>query len=235
MRKKLLTVSALLLAMGEPAFAAGYIPGFTSLPGLGGGVPNSALDYTFDQSGLTGSFTGNGSGNWTLAVSGTGASALYTPSASSTFTTINPSTYSLTAQFSGAGAFEGGTLSISTTANATTTTLLTENLTGFGYSAAQAAIGFTTQFTGGTYDAPQFTGGSTGDVTYLFTQGGVGTGFSPLSGIIHGFASGTLQAGAFANIESLAAVPLPMPAVLFGTGLAALIGYGRKRRLSVEK
>jgi len=235
--KKLSTLPLILLALGQPAFAD-VIPGFTSLPGLGG-VPSSSLDYTFDQSGLHGSFTGSSGTGWTLNVSGTGVGAFYTPNHSAEYT-VNNSTYALNATFSAQGAFQGGSVTINgtlsgypagVTAPTTGEALYAANLYNFGYSAAQAAIGFDTTFTASWANQPVFTGGSAGDVLYLFNQGGVSTGSGALSGLINEFVTGNFKALTISNnFESLAAVPLPMPAVLFGTGLTALMGFARKRR-----
>jgi len=241
--QKIATLPALLLTLSNSVMA-GVIPGFNALPGLGG-VPVAALDYTFDQSGLNGTFTHSGT-DWTLNVTGSGPSAFYIPGGATVYT-VSGSTYSLVANFTSSGHLDtsvsntltvNGTLSGSTYPTGatapTSSLLLSETLTGFGYSASQAAIGFTTQFQTSWADQGVFTGGSGGDVTYLFNQGGVSTGFGPLSGLIAEFASvaagGSFTATSFTNVESLAAVPLPLSAILFGTGLTALMGIGRQRR-----
>jgi len=234
--KKIIALPILLQAMGAPAMA-GVIPSFT--PNVSGSAP-STLDYTFDQNGLNGSFTKTGSG-WTLSVSGTDPSAFYTPGLTniSNVYTVNGSSYSLIANYNASGVFQNGSLNINGTvsgtpagaaAQTTSEELLKASLTGFGYNAAQATIGFTTQFQASWADQKPFTGGSGGDVVYLFNQGGVSTGFGNLSGLISEFSSGVFSATSFTNVESLAAVPLPLPAVLFGTGLTALMGFGRQRR-----
>ena len=239
--KKFIVLPVLLLAMSDLA-SAGVYPSFNpNLGGLGSSGPN-ALDYTFDQSGLSGSFTGTSGTGWTLSVTGSGPSAFYTPGVSNVYTVTAPvsgNSYQLTAYFNAAGNFQNGTLDIygtvsgtpaGTTAQAPGQELLKANLTGFGYNASQAVIGFTTQFQSSWANQPAFTGGSGGDVVYLFNQGGISTGFGVLSHLITEFSTGTFSNTSFVNAESLAAVPLPLPAVLFGTGLTALMGFARQRR-----
>lgn len=241
MKKRILALSVLVLAMAQPAVA--QIPNLTSVTtstGVPLGVPNTTADYTFDQSGLNGSFTGSSGTGWTLSVSGTNnTGAFYTPGSSTPISTLTGSTYSLSAVFNNAGVLQSGSLAINgSISGGVNQLLLSESLTGFGVNASQASVGFSTQFTGGLYDAPQYTGGSLGDVTYLFDQGGVYTGSGVLSNLIGEFQSawgGNTNAfvavNSFSgNVSSLAAVPLPLPAILFGTGLTALMGLGRRQR-----
>ncbi|MDD4913636.1 MAG: hypothetical protein PHW13_01190 [Methylococcales bacterium] len=237
-------MSVLLLATGKAA-TADVIPNFNPLLSSANsnlGTPVAA-DFSFDQSGLTGSFTKSGTG-WTLTVSGTGNSAFYLPGAT-TVDTVTNANYMLTANFDSSGNFitTGSMLTITGSLNtelaslygvsASTgyTNLYSANLTGFGYDASQATIGFSTEFLASAWSSQSpFTGGSAGDAIYLFNQGGVYTGFGVLSGLISQFATGTFAPTSMANVESLASVPLPMPAVLFASGLAGLMGFGRQRR-----
>ena len=66
----------------------------------------------------------------------------------------------------------------------------------------------------------------------MFDQVGLTTGHGNLSGLISALNAGTPGAavGSLAGIQSIASVPLPLPVVLFGTGLTALMGFARKRR-----
>lgn len=240
---KIIAMSVLLLAAGKEAVAGSMpiIPNFTAVSGTIG-APGTQ-DFTFDQSGLSGSFVKNGT-DWTLTVTGKGTSSFYLPGAT-TIDTITNTNYSLVANFNSSGNFiaQGSLLTITGAldtelkslygvADSTGyTTLYSANLTGFGYNAAEAAIGFSTEFLSSAWSSQSaFTGNSTGDSIYLFNQGGVLTGFGVLSGLINEFETGNFAKTSMANVESLAAVPLPMPAVLFGTGLVAMMGYGRQRR-----
>jgi hypothetical protein len=247
----LITASMLLLATGEVATAGGVIPNFN--PVLNSASANLgtpvAADYTFDQSGLNGQFASNPTNNgWTLTVTGTGSGAFYTPNTAS-IDTVSNIKYTLTAYFDNSGKFlsnVGNSYSALTITGALSdqtagvtgvsaatgySSLFSSNLTDFGYNASQATIGFTTQFQASAWSSQApFTGGSSGDVIYLFNQGGVSTGFGVLSGLISEFETGKFAPTSLANVESLAAVPLPMSAVLFGTGLIGLISFGRQNR-----
>jgi hypothetical protein len=244
---KLITMSLLLLATTE-ASATGVNPDFNPLLNAANanaiGAPVSA-DFSFDQSGLGVSFTGSKTNGWTLTVSGTGNSAFYL-SGQTAVDTVNNAHYSLTAYFTGNGAFEATSGSKSSmltitgaldtqlsgvTASSHYSTLYAADLTGFGYNASEAVIGFSTKFLTSAWSSQApFTGGTSGDSIYLFNQGGVATGFGVLSGLISQFETGSFATTSLANVESLAAVPLPLPAILFGTGLIGLMGFGRPHR-----
>lgn len=243
--KTIIALPVLVFAMGEAAYAGQVIPDFSPVLSTttGSGSIPTTQDYTFDQSGLSGALSQSGTG-WTLTVSSTAGSvgAFYAPNYanlnSPTVYTVTNEAYTLTANYSTNGTFTGGKLEIDGTVSGTpagttaptSSVLLTADLTKFGYNANQATIGFLTTFTGGWADQPVFTGGSSGDVVYLFNQGGLANGLGVLTPLINQFATGNFSATTFANAESLAAVPLPMPAVLFGTGLTALMGFARQRR-----
>lgn len=235
MNKKLL-VLPLSLMMVQPAFAnVNFIPNLniTSL----GGSPNAYLDIIAEQSGLSGTFsktaTSTNTTEWTLKISGTGIGLITTPTYGD-YTVIN-NHYSLVADFSTKGTFLDGSVSI--TGNVlglpgANGSLLTENLTAFGYNAKQDVIGFDTVFTGGYGSNPAFTGGpvgKTGDVSYLFDPTML-QGSSSLSFLINEFVTGKFSQTSFYNVESLTAVPLPLPAILFASGLTALMGMGRARK-----
>jgi hypothetical protein len=243
MKIQLLALPALLLVMGQVAQAADVVPVFTDLTDLN----NSGVDYTFDQTGLHGSFSQSGTG-WTLNLTGTGNSAFYTPNATGTQVsnvyTVPSSSYNLTASFDASGGFTGGFVQIKGTAPANVPGanytygnnpfpyLYDANLVSFSYSAKQAALGFGTEFNPDGWST-QFNGNGN-DAVYLFTPGGVLNGSGPLSGLIHGLSTGHLTAATLNNIESLAAVPLPSPVILFGTGLTAFFGFARKRQSQTQ-
>ena len=257
--KQILALPVLALAIAEPTYAVttAVASGFNVNLATAGATPGATRDFTFDQAGLTANFAGV-SGGYQLTVTGTGPGVFATPNyvansiPASQIYTVAASVYNLTANFTSVGVFTGGSLIISGTpsgsptgansytnyASGSTYNLLTESLTGFGYNASQAAIGFQTDWSKSTPSwgtQNVFTGNaigtSNGDATYLFNQGGLGTGEGPLSALINEFATGNFQPLTInGNIESIAAVPLPLPAVLFGTGLTALMGLGRQRR-----
>jgi len=154
----------------------------------------------------------------------------------------------LTANFDSASAFQGGSLNIYGTLPSVPGTsgtpnglLYSANLTAFGYDASQSAVAFTTLFNPSWSNQPALTGGSLGEVVYLFDQAGLASGAGAYAGALGAFieaAQGgnlsSVSGETFTGVRSIATVPLPLPAVLFGTGLTALLGVGRKRGAIAE-
>ncbi len=201
------------------------------------------VDYVFNNRGLSGAVAANGAG-YQLTLNGTGNINFYQKSSSSSVSAVQASgtNYSLVANFSSNGTFDasGSSLTINGTVPTisgvagTTGLLYSADLTGVGYNAATGQLGFNTHFNNNAAWSlnPVFNGGSTGEVVYLFDQVGLTTGHGNLSGLISALNAGTPGAavGSLAGIQSIASVPLPLPVVLFGTGLTALMGFARKRR-----
>jgi len=238
--KQIIALPILGLALGNPAYA-GQVPTINPINGFT--VPQSD-DFSFNNRNLNVRVT-SVAGGYQINATGSGSTTFYgeTPASSYSGTTA----YSLTANFDSASNFvpTGSTLNINgsldTTPPGSTGTpsglLYDANLTNFGYDASQAAIAFTTLFNPSWSNQPLFTGGSTGEVAYLFDQNGLRTGHGSLSGLINALQAGNLGNAIGTNyrgVESIATIPLPLPAVLFGTGLTALMGLGRQRRSNAK-
>jgi len=74
-------------------------------------------------------------------------------------------------------------------------------------------------------------------VVYLYDQVGLATGHGSLTALTNALTAGSLagvSGATFHGVQSIASVPLPLPVVLFGTGLTALMGFARKRRNSAN-
>lgn len=238
--KKLIALPILALAMIDPALA-GAIPNITAIPALGGAP--AAIDYTFDNRGLTVSLQAGGANGYVLTATGAGNFTFYGPTPGTAYSGVGTS-YALTANFDSAGHFYSAGSSLSITgalssypsgATAPTSPLLyAANLVDFGINQSQSDLGFRTAFLPSWANQPLFTGGSTGELVYLFDQGGLlVSNAGLLSNLVNAFAAGDLSTVAgtsYVGAESLATVPLPLPAILFGTGLTALMGFGRQRR-----
>lgn len=238
--KQLLAVPVLGLALGGSAYA-GAIPNLGSIDGFQ--VPQS-YDYSFDNRRLTVSVASSESG-YTLTATGTGNFSFYGPTNGTSYLG-NGSSYSLVANFDSASNFvaSGSLLTINgalPTVPGTTGTpsglLYSADLTAFGTNAGQAAIAFRTDFNTSWSNQPVLTGGSTGEVVYLFDDLGLNTGAGRLSALINAVSAhdlGSIAGNSYTSVRSIATVPVPLPAVLFGTGLTALLGIGRKRRAVAE-
>ncbi len=207
------------------------------------------LDWRFSDRGLTVSVSGNGNGGYQLTAIGTGNVTLNGPSPDNAAYagTLTGTGYSLTANFDSNSKFVStgslftitGTLASAPVGSTGTPTgtLYSANLTSFGTDANQAAIAFNSVFNTSWSNQQMFTGGSKGEVVYLFDQVGLETGYGRLSSLISALGTNNLSAlvgKSYTAIESIATIPLPLPIVLFGTGLAALLGLGRKRRASAQ-
>ncbi|MCX7084497.1 MAG: hypothetical protein NTY69_03070 [Methylococcales bacterium] len=203
-------------------------------------------DYVFNNRGLSGAVTSN-DGNYQLNLHGTGNINFYQQSSGASVTgssvTASATNYSLVANFSSSGAFisSGSALTITGTVpdvsgvtGSAGGLLYSADLTGVGFNKDTGELGFNTHFNNPSAWSinPVFTGGSPGEVVYLFDQAGLSTGHGNLSGLISALQAGTPgnALGALHGIQSIASVPLPLPVVLFGTGLTALMGFARKRR-----
>ena len=203
-----------------------------------------AIDYSFNNRGIDVSVAPKNGGGYTLTATSSGNINFYQNQ--SQVSTMGTGTgYKLTANFDASSNFvaTGSTLTITGsldnplggTGDYTDTTLYSAKLTDFGTDKSSAEIAFKTDFTGSTAWSNQvkFTGGSKGEVVYLFDQVGLNNGgHGRLSSLINALDSNNLSKVNnlhFTGIESIASVPLPLPIILFGTGLTALIGLGRKR------
>lgn len=249
--KKLIALPILGLALSNLA-NAGQVPIINSISSSNNGASFAvplATDFSFNQRNLSVSVAATGTGYQLTAIGAPSSNFTFygwTPGSAYSGTTSG-SGYSLTANFDIAGAFvpTGSKLtvtgSLSTapvgSVGAASGLLYDADLTDFGFNAAQADIAFKTKFNPSWSNQPLFTGGSAGEVIYLYDQIGLASGRGNLSALTRALAAGNLGSVAgqtFSRIESIATVPLPLPAVLFGTGLTALIGFTRKR-LSVGK
>lgn len=247
--KKIIALPVLFVAMTDPAFAATVInPTITSV--LASGSAPSSLDFTFDNRNLSVAITSSGTGTntvYTLTASGAGQFSFYGTSLQPIAGTLSNTNYSLVANFNYQDHFipTGSSLQItgalSSTATLpvgvtapTSTLLYSANLTDFGYSVAQGDIGFKTSFLTSWADQGGLTGGSTGESVYLFDQAALlNGGFGRLSQLVNAFNGGSLApvvGHTYTSVQSVASVPLPMPALLFATGASALMGLARKRR-----
>ena len=250
--KQIIAFSLLGLALANTA-NAGLVP-TTIDPISGVSTIPLAIDWRFSDRGLTVSVASTINGGYQLTATGAGNVTLNGPSpdtASYAGTLSGTSGYSLTANFDSSSHFvsTGSLLTITgklasapvgSIGDPTVTgglLLYSANLTSFGTDASQAAIAFNTEFNTSWSNQPMFTGGSKGEVVYLFDQVGLGTGYGRLSSLISALGASNLSSVVGKNytaIESIATIPLPLPAVLFGTGLTALLGLGRKRRAAAQ-
>ena len=240
--KQLITLPILCLALSQVS-NAGQVPIISSINNFA--VP-TAQDYSFNDRAVSVSVAPKAAAGpgYTVTATGTGNVTFYGVTPATSFAGSTTTTgYSLTANFSAAGQFEtaGSILNINGTLSSQplgstgspTGVLYSANLTGFGTNPNQAAIGFTTQFNPSWSNQALLTGGSTGEVVYLFDQVGLNNGgHGRLSALINAIQANnlaSLNGKTFTGVESIATVPVPLASVLFGTGLTALIGLGRKR------
>lgn len=248
--KKIIALPVLFVAMTDPAFAATVInPTITSV--LASGSTPSSLDFTFDNRNLSVAITSSGTGTntvYTLKASGVGQFSFYGTSLQPIAGTLSDTSYNLVANFNYQDQFipTGSSLQITgalsstaslpagVTAPTTSTLLYSASLTDFGYSVAQGDIGFKTSFLTSWANQNGLTGGSTGESVYLFDQAALlNGGFGRLTQLVNAFNGGSLApvvGKTYTSVQSVASVPLPMPALLFATGASALMGLARKRR-----
>lgn len=237
--RHIIAIPVLGLALGNTA-NAGYMP---SIEAIGTFVQPKAIDWQFDQRNLSVKVTTATSGGYDLTVTGTNNFTFGLPSESKSYAGTATS-YLLTAHFTSGSVFDSGSLNINgklasnptgAIGSATSNTLLySADLTDFGFNSNQASIAFKTSFNDSWSNQSKFTGGSPGEVVYLFDQIGLSNGgHGRLSSLINALDNQDLSLVAgktFVGVESIATVPLPLPAVLFGTGFAAMLGFGRKGR-----
>ena len=251
--KKIFVLPALALAIGAPAHAANPVLGsLDAIPNLGGAIPLNQ-DYTFSNTNLNAQLTTYGSG-YALNVYNSPANTAVTFDLLQKSEISATANYSLTAYFDSSNRFQSGSLTITGSLNPgyslpagatapTSNVLYAANLTNFGFNDNingdnQYAFGFQTQFTDSWANQIAFTGGSSGEVVYLFGNV-LNSSSSPVRGLVDAFNNPNglaLLLGSAASynignsVNSLATVPLPLPAVLFGAGLTALMGLGRQSR-----
>lgn len=243
--KQLIALPILGLALGNVAHA-GAVPLFSSITGNNGTMVKPLdIDYTFNNRGLTVAVAPDvAGGGYTLHATGNGNTNFFQNSSGVATSSTVSSSYALTAHFNSSSHFVAagslvtinGALIDALGGTGTHNGLLySADLTDFGYDNLNGSMGFTTFFNdpAAWSNQSKFTGGSTGEVLYLFDQVGLNTGHGNLSALTAALAGGDLSVlgtSTFSPIQSIATVPLPLPAVLFGTGLTALMGLGRKRR-----
>jgi hypothetical protein len=232
------------LALNTPVI----LPNIAQPSGLSTNTP-SGYDFSFDDRGLTVSVNASGS-NYVLTATGSGNFSFYGPNTYPIPGTA--SSYSLTANFTSNGTFvpTGSTLTIQGTLNNTSAlpvgvtpptpgqTLFSANLINFGFNTAQGDLGFQTQFLSSWANQPGLTGGSSTESVYLIDQaalldGGYGR-LTELVNAIHAGDLGMVNGMVFSNTESIATLPLPLPALLFGAGLTAVFGFSSKRKISAK-
>ena len=200
------------------------------------------VDYTFNNRGLNVAVAPKNGGGYTLTATGAGNINFYQNSSNVGVSGTGANNYSLTANFGADSKFIDGSVSITGTTPGisgvagTTGTLFSANLTDFGFANSQ--LGFKTSFNPSwATNETKFTGGSTAEVLYLYDQVGLSTGHGSLTALTNALTAGSLagvSGATFHGVQSIASVPLPLPVVLFGTGLTALMGFARKRRNSAN-
>ena len=245
--KQLLTIPLFGLTLTNAAFA-GLTPILSSINSDNNANSANfskpiAIDYSFNNRGLDVSVATKPGGGYILTATSAGNINFYQNS-SNVSTMGSGKGYTLTANFDKNSNFitTGSSLTIVGTLNSTlggtgtaqkSTNLFSANLTDFGTDASTAAIAFKTKFNPSWSNQIKFTGGSTGESVYLFDQVGLNNGghgrLSSLIAALNAHNLGSIGNQHFVGIESIASVPLPLPVLLFGSGLTALIGLRRKR------
>lgn len=252
MNLKKLALPVLVVAASVGTANAAIVPtNITPIVTNTGATANvpTTKDYFFLDNGLTASVNYNVSGGYTLTVLGKGNMNFMAPNGTLPGTAYSSTlaSFYLTANFTQAGVFQAAGSGLTITGLLNTPSglpsgvtpvhnpLYSANLTGFGYNFAQDDIAFTTQFNPSWSNQPVITGGSTGESVYLGTTAGwnASNGTGPLAGILTAFQNHDLSQATgqyYTGFGAITVVPVPMPAVLFGTGLTALLGMRRQRR-----
>jgi len=247
--------------------AAGSAHAFTVIPFTAGGVaPDGYPDFWSENGSATLTQAKHG-GNFTFTYTdifnskscATCAAVFNFPSGAYAVQNLD---LTVTATFNTSGQFLSGNYSIAGSLpplasptygsapggynwTSTTSPLFTATLTGANVDMTHDALGFTTSSFGGWADQNQFTGGSTSESLWLYSQLSCQTANqnSPLctNSTTNTFWNSFLQqlknknlnlTGNFAGLASIATVPIPAALLLFGSGLAAL-GSGFRRRRAV--
>lgn len=198
----------------------------------------------FDFRGLTVSLTNPSAGVYSLSATGTASTfTFYAPNTASSYAGTSGA-YTLNASFDSSGNYlGGGTLLIKGAVAGTppawgttsaATTLWSANLSAFGYSQSQDALGFSTDTFAGWANKPIFTYGNTVESVYLFDMLGISGGSGRLESLVNAFANSNLNAGlgTYLAVESITTVPVPTAFILFGSSLLGLLGFRRKRSIT---
>ncbi len=236
----MLAILALNLAFGSAA-QAGPMPHIHAIDDFP--APKD-IDYAFDNKGLVVGVSHFGDG-YRVTATGGGEFTFIDPTISAAYYGSD-SSYLLVANFDASSNFvaSGSTLTIFGTlpsipqaAGTPSGLLYNADLTEFGYDADQSAIAFRTKWNDDSAWAnqPVLTGGSEGEAVYLFNRSGLDSGDGRLSSLIAALENNNLAevvGKSFSRLESIATIPLPMPALLFASGLVSILGIGQKRRLA---
>ena len=252
MKEKTIAFSIMMVITSSTALAASTNP-LDSINGLG--TPSLTSDYIFKDFNLLSTLTQTING-YTLVVSDGNQIDSFNLNQTTGKTFGFSAAFTLTAYFESNGVFQSGSETIIGSDNGNTfpsavddlsnyklpdgeINLFSANLINFGFNDGTSAhneysLGFSTEFNSSWATQDFFTGGSSGEVTYLTGITNTAPTLKNLTDAFAGGAAGLNQltaqgGGAFSigGVNSLTAVPLPLSSVLFGTGLA-LLGVGRQ-------
>lgn len=241
--KKIIALPVLLMTIIDPAFSD-----TVAIPDITGkvlGNPPSAKDFAFDNRNISVKVTNGTNGAYVLTATSTAQFSFFGENTQPISSAANAS-YTLVANFDKDANFiaSGSRLTITgalssvsglptSVSTAKNTTLFDANLTSFGYNKSQGDIAFATSFLTSWSNQAALTGGSKAESVYLFDQAALlNGGYGRLTSLVNAFDSHNLAPvvnKTYTSVQSLASVPLPLPALLFGTGLTALMGLSRKR------